>query len=174
MGISIIAAMAENRVIGRDNQLPWRLPADLRHFRALTIGKPVIMGRKTFESIGRPLPGRDSIVVTRQAAFRPAGAFTAPDLAGALELAAEKARARGALEIMIAGGAQIYAQALPLCDRLYITEVDLEPDGDAWFPILPAGEWREVRRDSHSEPQAEGPPISYDTVVFERLSGPIA
>lgn len=148
--VSIIAAMAENRVIGLKNDMPWHLPEDLRRFKALTAGKPVVMGRKTFESIvtrnGRALPGRASIVVSRSG-FAAPDAIVVHGLPDALEKAVEIATAEGLDEIFIIGGAQIYAQALPLADRIYLTEIAASPEGDAFFPEIPSGRWRETSRE---------------------------
>jgi dihydrofolate reductase len=149
--ISLIAAVALNRVIGRDNQLLWRIKPDLRRFRELTLGKPVIMGRKTFESIGRPLPGRDNIVVTRDAAFHAEGVVVARSLDEALRIAGETAVKGGGRDIMIAGGGDIYAQTIDGADRLHITEVEMEPDGDAWFPVIDRKTWRETSRERHAK-----------------------
>ncbi|MFE1603067.1 dihydrofolate reductase [Methylobacterium sp. ID0610] len=141
--ITLIAAVARNRVIGRDNDLAWRLRSDLRRFRALTMGKPVVMGRKTWDSIGRPLPGRRVIVMTRDAGWSAPGVETAADWPAVLRLT------EGADEAMIAGGAQIYALALPHADRLQLTEVDAAPAGDAFFPEIPPGTFREVASEAH-------------------------
>ena len=138
MHISLIAAMARHRVIGKDNGLPWRLPADLKHFKTVTLGKPVIMGRKTFESIGKPLPGRTNIVVTRDPAFAAEGCDIAHSLDAAIAAAGDVP------EAMIIGGANLYAQALPRATRLYLTLIDVEVEGDAWFPDYNKDEWREV------------------------------
>jgi dihydrofolate reductase len=143
VAVSIIAAVAANGVIGNGNTIPWRLPSDFAHFRRMTVGKPLIMGRKTFESIGRPLPGRTNIVVTRQEDYRPAGVVVVASLEEALERAQEIAQADRANEVMIGGGAEIYAQALPIADRLYITHVGANPDGDAYFPPVDLQQWRE-------------------------------
>jgi dihydrofolate reductase len=143
----LVAAVARNGVIGADNRLLWRLSSDLKRFKALTMGKPLVMGRKTFESIGRPLPGRETIVVTHDKAFAAEGALVAHDLDAALTLAAERAAARGADAIVIAGGGEIYVQTIGRASRLAITEVALEPDGDAHFPRIDPGVWREVRRE---------------------------
>ncbi len=143
----IVAAVARNGVIGANNRLLWRLSSDLKRFKALTVGKPLVMGRKTFESIGRPLPGRETIVVTRHAAFVPAGALVVHSLEAALALAAERAAAMGADAIVIAGGGEIYAQTMERADRLAITEVALDPEGDVRFPSIDPAEWREVRRE---------------------------
>jgi dihydrofolate reductase len=147
--ISLICAVARNRVIGRDNQLLWRLKSDLRHFRDLTTGKPVIMGRKTHESIGRPLPNRDNIVVTRDRSFAADGIFIVHALDEAFRLADECAKKRGVDEIMVAGGGDIYGQAIGKANALYLTEVDLEPEGDAWFPAIDRHLWQETSRKSH-------------------------
>jgi dihydrofolate reductase len=143
--LALIAAMAQNRVIGRDNQLPWRLPEDLRHFKAKTLGKPVIMGRKTWDSLGRPLPGRLNIVVSRQADLRLDGAEVFPALDVALERADAWAREQGVDELMLIGGAQLYAQALPIADRIYLTRIGLKPEGDAWFPEFDVAGWQCAR-----------------------------
>lgn len=140
--IALVVAAARNGVIGADNQLPWRLPGDLRHFKAVTMGKPVVMGRKTFESIGRPLPGRLNIVVTRDTGYRvPDGVVLAHDLDAALRQADAAARASGAGEIAVIGGADIYRQTLPLATAVYLTRVELEVDGDAFFPPLDPQRW---------------------------------
>ena len=144
--IFIVAAVARNGVIGGDNRLPWRLPSDLKRFETLTMGKPLVVGRKTFEAIGRLLPGRETIVVTRNASFRGEGARVAQSLASALDLASERAAALGADAIVVAGGAEIYAQTIGRADRLFITEVALAPSGEARFPAIDPGFWREVRR----------------------------
>ena len=129
--ISLIAAMAENRVIGCKGSIPWHLPADLQRFRQLTMGHPLIVGRKTFESIGGSLPGRTIIVVTRQVHYRPEGCLVAKDLDEALSLAGD------AEEIFVGGGGTLYRQALPLANRIYLTLVPGQYEGDAWFPDLP-------------------------------------
>jgi dihydrofolate reductase len=159
----IVAAVAQNGVIGANSRLLWRLSSDLKRFKALTMGKPLVMGRKTFESIGRPLPGRETIVVTRHAAFVPAGALVAHSLEAALALAAERAAAIRAHAIVIAGGGEIYAQTMGRADRLAITEVALEPEGDARFPPIDPSVWREVRR----EPGERGPNDEADFVFVD-------
>ncbi|MBI1321006.1 MAG: hypothetical protein GC168_18935 [Candidatus Hydrogenedens sp.] len=145
MRISLIAAVARNGCIGKDGTLPWRLSADLKHFKATTLGKPVIMGRKTWDSIGRPLPGRLNIVLTRDASFRAEGAETVSSLRQALKLAEES----GAEEACIIGGEAVYREALPFADTLYLTEVDAEIDGDAWFPELDFSSFAETSRTQH-------------------------
>ena len=144
MKISLIAAMADNGVIGRNNRLPWRLSADLQRFKALTMGKPVVMGRKTWESIGRPLPGRTNIVVTRDVGYRAEGCVVVHSVEQALEVAA------GSDEVMVIGGANLYQQLLDRADRLYLTQVRADVEGDAWFPEFDSAQWREVERESHS------------------------
>jgi dihydrofolate reductase len=140
----LVAAVARNGVIGGGGGIPWR--SDLKRFKALSWGKPVVMGRKTFESIGRALPGRETIVVTRDPAFAPPGVLVVHELDVALGLAAERARAMGADEIIVAGGAEIYAQAIAHASRLFITEVALDAKGEARFPPIDPRDWREVRR----------------------------
>ena len=143
VAVALIAAIAENGVIGNGNAIPWRLPGDFAHFKRMTMGKPLIMGRKTFESIGRPLPGRTSIVVSRQAGYRgPDGVIVLSTLEAALERAQEIAKADRANEVMIGGGAEIYRQALPFADRMYLTQVALEPDGDTFFPPIDFEQWK--------------------------------
>jgi dihydrofolate reductase len=147
----IVAAVAHNGVIGGNNRLLWRLPGDLKHFKALTLGKPMLMGRATFESIGKPLPGRESIVLTR-GDWRASGVHVAHDLQGALALSVERAHAMGANEIIIAGGADVYAQTIGMANRMHITEVDMAPKGDAVFPTIDRDRWRQVAR----RPQPRG------------------
>lgn len=159
--IALVAAMAEHRVIGHDNRMPWHLPADLAHFKAVTYGKPVVMGRKTLESIGRPLPGRHNIVVSRQADYRPEGVTVVADLEAALAAAGDVP------ELMIIGGATIYAQMLPRADRLYLTFIELAVDGDACFPAWEPGQWRELERERH-EPDARNA-HAYSFVTLERV-----
>ncbi len=144
--ITFVVAVAENGVIGRGGKLPWHVPSDLKTFKQLTLGKPVIMGRKTFDSIGKPLPGRDNIVVTRDAAFSVEGVERAETIDAALAIARSKAAARGVDEIAIIGGAQIYAAAMGLVDRIYLTRIHARPEGDATFPELDPHVWREVSR----------------------------
>lgn len=162
----LVAAIAANGVIGRDDGLPWRLPGDLKHFKSLTLGKPVIMGRKTFQTIGRPLPGRSNIVLTRDPEFRPEGVQVATQLDDALTFAREEAARLGADEIAIIGGATLYAEALSRAARLYVTEVQASPEGDVRFPSFDPSQWREVSR---SEPaQRKGDEFAYSFVVLER------
>ncbi len=139
MIVSLIVAMDRKRGIGRDNALPWRLSADLKRFRELTMGHHIILGRKTYESIGKPLPGRTMIIVTRNTAFSAEGSIVVHSLEEALQLA----EARGEAETFICGGAEIYAQSLNRADRIYLTEVDAEVAADTFFPAFHADEWRE-------------------------------
>ncbi|WP_444677091.1 dihydrofolate reductase [Halomonas sp. E19] len=144
--VAMIAAVARNRVIGVDNKLPWYLPEDLKFFKRMTQAKPLVMGRKTFQSIGRPLPGRLNIVVTRDSTFQHAGIRVCHDLAAALALADQQATIDAVDEIMVMGGGEIYAQALPHASRIYLTEVEIEVEGDTRFPELDEREWQEVQR----------------------------
>jgi dihydrofolate reductase len=157
----LIVAVAENGVIGRDNQLPWRLKSDMQHFRATTMGKPVVMGRKTFQSLGRQLKGRTVIVVTRDRDFAAPGVVAAPSLDAALAAARGDALRRGADAIMIAGGGHIYAAALPRADRIEMTLVHARPGGDTFFPALDSAVWRQIERIEH----AAGPDDSADFAV---------
>jgi dihydrofolate reductase len=144
--LALVAAVARNGVIGAHNGLVWKLSSDLKRFRALTWGKPLIMGRKTFESIGKPLPGRETIVVTR-AAFAPAGVRIARDIDAALSLGEAIAGEMNADEIIVAGGGEIYAQTIGRADRMHLTEVDLSPEGDVRFPGVDPAIWREAKRE---------------------------
>lgn len=162
--ISIVVAMARNGVIGRDNGLPWRLPDDMRWFRDVTMGKPVIMGRKTYESIPprfRPLPGRDNIVITRQADYDAPGATAVASPQSALTAAA------GAAEIMVAGGSSIYAAFLPQTDRIYLTQIAADVDGDAFFPAVDWSQWRETFRADH--PADERHACAFRWLILERI-----
>ncbi len=162
----ILAAVARNRIIGAHGGLAWRLSSDLKRFKALTMGKPLVMGRKTYLSIDRPLPGRQIIVATRDPAFAPVGALVAPSLEAALDLASERARAMGADAIVIAGGAEIYAQTIARASRLFITEVALDPEGDVRFPPIDPSHWREVRRENGERgPRDEA---DFEFVDYER------
>ena len=164
--IIIIAAVAENGVIGRGNALPWRLKSDMAHFRNLTMGKPVVLGRKTYASIGKPLAGRTTIVISRDENFRAPGIAVAPNFESALATARGDALRRNAPAIIVAGGADIYGQALPLATRLVITEVHKRVDGDASFPAIDAKLWRETARSEQKPgPQDEA---GFALVVYER------
>ena len=162
---SLIVAMAENRVIGKDNGLPWHLPEDLKRFKRITMGKPLLMGRKTFQSLGKPLPGRPHVVVTRDPGFQYPGVIVAHSLGRGLELAAQLAKESGCEEVMIIGGAEIYRQAIGLMDRMYITMVDGNFEGDAYFPEFPPEHWRRLSCEQY--PAENGNP-GYCFLVFER------
>jgi dihydrofolate reductase len=164
--IVFIAAIAENGVIGRAGGMPWRLRSDMRHFRALTLGKPVVMGRKTYLSLSiKPLPGRTNIVISRDVAFTLAGAIVAPSLEAALEAARGDALRRGADAIMVIGGADIYAQAMPLAQRLEITRVHLTADGDAAFPPIDPAVWRQSARTEHPAGPDDDAPYQVATYI---------
>jgi dihydrofolate reductase len=158
--VSVIAALAKNRVIGIENRLPWRLPEDLAHFKALTLNHPILMGRKTFESLGRPLPGRTNIVITRNPDYCNDGCLVADSIPAALALCAEVD------EVFFIGGAELYAQVIPLADRLYLTEVDIDAQGDAWFPAYDKSAFREVSRESHTGERGDA--LRFYFVVYER------
>lgn len=158
--ISIVAALARNRTIGRDNTMPWRLPEDLKRFKRLTLGHAVIMGRKTFESIGSPLLGRNNIVLTRSRDWAPSGCVVAHTIESALAAIDESQDA------FVIGGAQIYALAMPFARRLYMTEIERDFDGDAFFPEFDRSRWRETSRERHASGGPEG--FDYAFVVYER------
>ena len=162
--IHLVVAMSDNRVIGRDGGLPWHLPSDLKFFKQVTMGHPMVMGRKTFESIGRPLPGRENIVVTRDRTYARDGITVTANLE---EAVAHASRAPGGDRIMIVGGGQIYAAAMAIATHIVLTEVHLTIDGDTTFPDTPASDWREVSRDDR-EPEQEGDP-SLSFVILERV-----
>jgi dihydrofolate reductase len=144
----LVAAVARNGVIGLDQGLPWRLSSDMKRYKALTWGKPMVMGRKTYLTIGRALPGRETIVVTRDPGFAAPGVLVAHNLEAALERAAERAHAMGASEIIVAGGGEVYTQTIARAERLLITEVALDAKGETRFPPIDPGQWREVRREN--------------------------
>jgi dihydrofolate reductase len=163
---SMIVAMAQNRVIGRNNKLPWYLPNDLKYFKQVTMGLPIVMGRKTYESIGKPLPGRTNIVVTRNESWSMDGVKVVHSLEQAFELAASIAEIDGRDEVMIIGGDQLYQSALPLVDRIYLTEVHAEVEGDAYFPDFDRDHWNVVGCEDFA---AEDPnPYDYSFVVLDR------
>ena len=169
MEISIIVAMGDNRVIGRANELPWRLSADLKRFKELTRGHAVIMGRKTFESIfarlKKPLPERTNVIVTHQKDFpAPEGCI----VVGSLEEATEMARAKGETEAFIIGGAQIYTLALPLATKLYITKVSTAPEGDAMFPVFDESEWNLVSSEAHPQNETNNHAYAFLTYVRKK------
>jgi dihydrofolate reductase len=166
MKVSLVYAMANNRVIGRNNQLPWYLPNDLKYFKSVTLGKPIIMGRKTFDSIGKPLPGRANIVITRDTSWQHEGVKVCHSAQEAIAMAESIAEIDGVDEVMVIGGSQIYAELLPKADRMYMTQVHAEVEGDASFPDFDLSQWQEVAREDYS---AEGPnPYDYSFVVLDR------
>jgi dihydrofolate reductase len=162
----LVAAVAENGVIGRDGGMPWHLPGDLKRFKTITLGKPVIMGRRTYESIGRPLPGRTNIVLTRDRNFKAPGVRVVASIAEALAIAGKEAERMKADEIAVIGGSALYAGTLAHADRLYITEVQAAPEGTVHFPAFDRSEWREIARDGPR--QEPGEPHAYSFVVLER------
>lgn len=162
MKLSIVVAMAANHVIGRDNQLPWHLPADLKHFKQLTTGKPILMGRKTWESIGRPLPERTSIVITRDPDYTAAGCVVVHSIDAALRAAEHHD------EVMVIGGSELYRQVLPQVSTIYLTRVHADIEGDAVFPKLDDSEWREVER-TDCEPDENNAHV-YSFITLERVT----
>jgi len=162
MIVSMITAMDQNRLIGKDNALPWKIPADLQFFKKVTMSKPIIMGRKTFESIGRPLPGRQNIIITRDHDYRAEGCDIAYSTEQALKLA------ENAEEVMIIGGANIYQQFLERCDRLYITKVKAAFEGDAWFPEFDESQWLETEKEDHLADEKNE--ADYSFVVLNKKS----
>jgi dihydrofolate reductase len=163
MRIALVAALSTNRVIGRDNTLPWHLPGDLQYFKRITMGKPLLMGRKTYESIGRPLPGRTNIVLTRNPHVAASGIVVVSSPERALQLAQQE----GAEELMVIGGEAVYRAMLPLAQRLYLTEVHAQVDGDAFFPEFDASEWQELQRDDCS---VANDGYEYSFVVLQRYA----
>ncbi len=158
--ITLVVAMARNRVIGRDNGLPWRLSEDLKRFKATTLGKPLLMGRKTFESIGKPLPGRRNIVLTRDRAWHAQGLDVVRSVEAALQLA------RGAPELAVIGGAEIYRLTLPIAHRIQLTRVEADIAGDTLFPALDMTEWSEVQAGAHPADERNQYPVTF--VVLDR------
>ncbi|HEX5364033.1 MAG TPA: dihydrofolate reductase [Gallionella sp.] len=161
MSLSLIVAMAKNRTIGVNNTLPWRCPEDLKHFKALTMGHHMIMGRKTFDSIGKPLPGRTTVVVTRDRNLAIEGCLIAHSIPEAIKACANDA------EIFIVGGADIYTQTLPLADTLYITEIQQDVEGDAHFPEFARNDWQEEAREVHTQETPQ--PLEYHFVSYRRI-----
>ncbi len=156
--ISIIVAMANNRVIGKDNQMPWHLPADLAHFKKVTLGKPIIMGRKTYESIGRPLPGRKNIVISSNSNYKLDGCETVTSIENAFEIV------KNEKEVFIIGGGYLYTQLLPQADKLYLTFIDLDIDGDTKFPQFEQLNLKETKREKHLKDEKN--PYDYEFVDF--------
>jgi dihydrofolate reductase len=166
--IVLVTAVAENGVIGRGNAMPWRLRSDLRHFRALTWGKPVIMGRRTWASLDKPLPGRTNIVLSRDRSFTAPGVVIAPNFETALETARGDALRRGADMIAVIGGAELYAQSMPHADRICVTMVHARPQGDAVFPPIDPDAWREVERTEHNP--GPGDDVAFAFVGYQRIA----
>jgi dihydrofolate reductase len=166
VAIVLLAAVADNGVIGRDNALPWRLSTDLKRFKALTLGKPVVMGRKTYLSIGKPLPDRTNIVVTRDRNFRAEGVVVANSVEAALDMARDEAR-RGANEIMVIGGTEIFEQTMGLADRLEITHVHARPEGDVYLPAIDPMLWRETARSEQPAGPRDDASVSF--VTYQRI-----
>ncbi|EKP0299268.1 type 3 dihydrofolate reductase [Aeromonas veronii] len=162
MKISMIAAMAHDRVIGKDNQMPWHLPADLAHFKRVTLGKPVLMGRKTFESIGRPLPGRRNLVISRNPDYQAEGI----EVVGSVEAALALLAGSSVEELMVIGGGHLYAEMLPSADCLYLTQIDLAVEGDTRFPAFDDGQWQRIACESH--PADEKNPHPYSFEIWQR------
>ena len=166
--LAIVAARARNGVIGRDGALPWRLKSDMALFKATTMGKPVIMGRKTWDSLPKkPLPGRANLVLSRDGTFEPGGAVVCERFDEALSMAREQAGEDGAEEVCVIGGTAVFALALPKAKRLYLTEVDADIDGDATFPALDEAAWREARKAAHAA--SEGDDYAFTFRVLERI-----
>lgn len=166
--LAVIVAAADNGVIGRNGALPWHLPEDLRYFKRVTLGKPIVMGRKTYESIGKPLPGRTNIVVSRNTHFRAEGVRVVASLEEALQLAETIAENDAIDELMVIGGAQIYAEALLRADRLYYTAVHCSVDGDAVLPEIDWALWRETSREAH--PATATDEAAYTFLTYDRCS----
>jgi dihydrofolate reductase len=165
MRISLIVAMGENRVIGGNGHIPWRLPADFKHFKELTMGHPIVMGRKTFESIGKPLPGRTNIIITRDASYQREGIVSVASPGAAVAASGD---ATGGDEIFVIGGAEIYKLFLPQADKLYITKVDGDFKGDAFFPEWEKEEWQSVSSEEHKKDEKNLFDFAY--LVYERKS----
>lgn len=163
--LSIIAAVADNGVIGNNNSLPWHIPDDLKYFKTITLGKPILMGRRTFDSLGRPLPGRPHLVISRNPDFTAAGVETFSSLDSAVRRGEQLAAAGGVDEIMLIGGAQLFAQGFPRVSRLYLTEIHSLPDGDVFFPPFARSQWSEISRHTVG---AAGDIPAHDFVVLER------
>lgn len=170
MDTSIIVAVAENGTIGRDNAMPWKLSTDLKRFKAITLSKPVIMGRKTWVSIGRPLPGRTNIIITREKGFKVEGAVVAHTLSQALQLAQEDAQVKGIDEIFIIGGGEIFKNAMPLVTKMYVTEILNPIDGDTFFPPFDAHSWQTLS--TEMVPAGEKDSHATRFVIYKRVGMP--
>ena len=165
--VVLVAAVAENGVIGRNNALPWHIRSDLQHFKRLTVNRPVVMGRKTYESIGKPLKDRTNIVITRDREYAADGIVVAHDLDGAMRTARDDADRRGADEIAVIGGSGVFKECLPLADRLEITEVHASPDGDTFFPPIDAELWRETARMRQEAAPQDDAAVTF--ITYERV-----
>ncbi|HSD91966.1 MAG TPA: dihydrofolate reductase [Methyloceanibacter sp.] len=165
--VALVVAMGENRAIGRGGDLPWHIRSDMRYFRQITMGKPIVMGRLTFASLGRALDGRVNIVLTRNAAFEAPGAIMVYNLEEALEVAHKAAAKAGVDEIMVIGGEDVFRAVLPQAGRIYLTEVHAAPHADTWFPELDMKEWREVSRENHQAGPKDDHDFSF--VVLDRI-----
>jgi dihydrofolate reductase len=165
MKVALIVAVSQNNVIGRDNQLPWHLPEDLQYFKSVTMGKPILMGRKTYDSIGRPLPGRTNIVITRDPSWAAEGVVVVNSLEDAISAGAEACEAADSDEVMVIGGAQIYRDCLPIAEKLYLTKVEAEVDGDAFFPKIDMDQWHKI---SEKEPKTVDK-HPYRFLILERI-----
>ncbi len=164
--IALVVAMGENRAIGKDGNLPWHLSSDLRYFRKVTLGKPIVMGRRTFESFGRVLDRRLNIILTRDPAYLVEGAVVVRSLDAALDVARRAARDAGVDEVMVIGGEELFREALPLASRIYLTEVDARPDADTWFPEFDRHRWREIWRERHESGPKDDHDFSF--VILDR------
>ncbi len=167
MRVSLVVAVSQNGIIGADGGMPWHLPSDLKHFKQITLGKPVIMGRRTFEAIGRALPGRDNIIITRRKGYRAEDTMVAPDISAALGLGRQSAENLGVTEICVIGGGEIYLQTLDIADRIYLTEVHMQAEGDTSFPVLDPDVWSEVSR--HHCAAGERDSSDFSIVVYDRV-----
>jgi dihydrofolate reductase len=165
--VALVVAMGENRAIGRGGDLPWHLHSDMRYFRKVTMGKPIIMGRLTFKSLGRALDGRINIVLTRDRDFTAPGAVMACSLAEGMDVARRAAASAGVDEIMVMGGEDVFREVLPQASRIYLTEVHAAPDADTWFPELDLSGWREVSREAHEAGPRDDHDFSF--VVLDRI-----
>lgn len=168
MIMSLIVAMSDNRVIGRNNAMPWHLPEDLKFFKRVTMGKPVIMGRNTYESIGKPLPGRDNIVITRNPDYQVDGVHVVGSVQEAIELSGQLTAPDSEAEMMVIGGAQIFELTLPLADRIYLTELHTKIAGDVFFPQFPREQWEEIARENR--PATPENPFTYTFLILERIN----
>jgi dihydrofolate reductase len=166
--MSLVVAMTANRVIGQNNTIPWRLPEDLKFFKRITMGKPIIMGRNTYESIGKPLPGRDNIVITRNPDYQVDGVHVVSSVQDAVELAGQLTAPDLEAEMMVIGGQQIFELTLPIADRIYLTELHTKIPGDVFFPDIPRDQWQEIARENR--PATPENPFTYSFLILERTT----